>query len=103
MRPWRLPSLLAAAALACALGASPASADRVYIRVAPPHPIVEVRPAAPTPGHVWVDGYHTWNGTVYVWTPGRWELPPRHHAHWVPGHWRHHGRHGYYWVPGHWR
>ncbi|HKC25682.1 MAG TPA: hypothetical protein VKF32_13110 [Thermoanaerobaculia bacterium] len=96
--------LIGAAALTCALGSSPASARvRVYVNVAPPAPIVEVHPAAPGPRHIWIDGYHAWNGTAYVWTPGRWDLPPRERARWVPGHWRHHGRHGWYWVEGHWR
>ena len=96
--------LLGAAALSCVLGSTPASAGvRVYVHVRPPAPIVEVRPAAPGPRYIWIDGYHTWNGTAYVWTPGRWDLPPRHRAHWIPGHWRRHTRHGWYWVPGHWR
>lgn len=95
-------SLARAAALVCAVGSSSAWADRVYVRVAPPVPIIETRPPAPSHGHVWISGYHTWNGSVYVWTPGRWDLPPRSHARWVPGRWHRH-RHGYYWVEGHWR
>ena len=95
--------LLGAAALASALGSRPASAGvRVYVGAPPPAPIVEVHPVRPGPRHIWIDGYHTWDGHAYVWTPGRWDLPPRHRARWVGGHWRHHRR-GYYWVPGHWR
>jgi hypothetical protein len=95
--------LLAAGALSAVLGAPRADAGvRVYVRVPPPPAVVEVRPAAPSPEHVWVEGYHNWNGNAYVWVPGRWETAPRHHARWIAGHWRHSPR-GYYWVPGHWR
>jgi hypothetical protein len=84
--------------------APPASAGtRVYVRIGPPAPIVETRTVAPGPRHVWVAGYHRWDGRAYVWVPGRWELPPSHRAAWVPGHWVHHRRNGWYWVEGHWR
>ena len=97
--------LLAAAALLGAfLASSPAlAAPRVYVTVAPPAPIVEVRVTAPSGRHVWVDGYHRWDGRGYVWVPGRWDLPPRAGHVWVPGHWAHHRVHGHYWVEGHWR
>lgn len=95
-------SLVAATVLAGALWASPALAARIYVKVAPPAPITEVRVAAPGRGYVWVGGYHRWDGRAYVWVPGRWSLPPRHGVKWVDGHWRHH-RHGWYWVDGHWR
>jgi len=79
-----------------------ASAAEVVVKIAPPAPIVETRVVSPGPGHVWIAGYHTWNGNAYVWTPGRWEMPPRAHVRWVPPHWVHrHG--GYVFVEGHWR
>ena len=93
---------LAAGAFAVALSTPALAGVRVYVRVPPPPLIVETRPVAPSPRHVWIDGYHTWNGTAYVWSPGRWDLAPRGHARWVAGHWKH-VRHGWYWVPGHWR
>jgi hypothetical protein len=96
MKKWMLA--LAATAL---LGASSAFAQ-VVVRVAPPAPIVEVRPVAPSPRHVWIDGYHRWDGRRYVWTPGRWAMPPRRGGVWVPGHWdRRPG--GYIWIGGRWR
>lgn len=98
---WITP--LAALVLAGFLEVSAAqAAPRVYVRVAPPAPIVEVVPVAPSPRHVWVGGYHRWDGRAYVWVPGRHILPPRPRAVWVPGHWARHRR-GHYWVEGHWR
>ncbi|MGO4886051.1 MAG: YXWGXW repeat-containing protein [Bryobacteraceae bacterium] len=79
----------------------PAFAE-VVVKVAPPAAVVETRPAAPGPGYVWIDGYQNWNGSAYVWVPGRWEMPPRPHARWVAHRWVHrHG--GYVMVEGHWR
>ena len=95
--------VFAAVLLSIVLAAVPASAStRVYVRVGPPAPVVEVRPVAPGPRYVWVDGYHRWDGRAYVWVPGRWAIPPRARSAWVPGHWAHTSR-GYYFVDGHWR
>jgi hypothetical protein len=79
-----------------------AAAQRVYIRVAPPAPIVEVRAASPGVGFVWVAGFHRWSANRYVWVPGHWERPPHPRAVWVPGRW-HHARRGWYYGDGHWR
>ena len=94
--------LAAAAALSGALFAGPiGAATRVYVGIAPPPVVVETRPVAPGPGHVWVGGFHRWDGHAYLWVPGHWAQPPRHHTAWVAGHWKHaHG--GWYWVDGHW-
>ena len=95
---------LVAFAVLTLLPAAPASAGtRVYVRIGPPAPVVETRVVAPGPHHVWIAGYHRWDGRAYVWVPGRWELPPASYRTWVPGHWVHHGHEGYYWVDGHWR
>ncbi len=102
----RLFGLMACAALAAlALTVAclvPPPPGAVYVRVAPPVPVVEVSGVAPGPGFIWIRGYHRWNGSAYVWTPGRWERRPRAGAVWVDGRWRH-NRSGYYWVEGHWR
>ncbi|MBS1600022.1 MAG: YXWGXW repeat-containing protein [Bacteroidetes bacterium] len=74
---------------------------RVYVNVQPTTPVI-VRPAAPAPGHIWVE--HEWvvrNGT-YVHVPGYWAVPPPGRVRWIPGHWKKNHRHGFYWVPGHW-
>jgi YXWGXW repeat-containing protein len=100
-------AVLIALGLAVVLSLLPAGAaaePRIYVRVAPPHPpaAVVVRPARPSERHVWVDGFHRWDGHAYVWVPGEWREGPRHGARWVPGHWKN-SRHGWYWVDGHWR
>ena len=95
-------SLLAGALLTAALAPPAAAAVRVYVNVAPPPLRVEARVAAPGPHHVWIAGYHRWDGNAYVWVPGRWAVPPRRHHHWVSGHWVKSHR-GWYWVEGHWR
>lgn len=78
-----------------------AVADEVVVKTAPPRAIVEKRGTAPGPGYVWVSGYHRWDGNAYVWTAGKWDQPPRPHAHWVAHHWVH--RHdGWVLVEGHW-
>jgi hypothetical protein len=95
--------ILGAAVFAAVLALAPAAeAARVYVSVAPPVPVVEVQPVAPGPHHVWVAGYHRWDGNAYVWVPGTWVVPPHHYTVWVPGHWTH-NHHGHYWVAGHWR
>ena len=77
------------------------SMAQVYVRIQPVAPVI-VRPAPPTPDHIWVE--HEWavrNG-AYVHVPGYWAVPPHGRARWIPGHWRNHHHHGYYWIPGHW-
>lgn len=97
-------SVLGAAAFAAALAiASPAlAAPRIYVRIPPPPVVIETAPVAPSPRHVWIGGYHRWDGRTYVWVPGRYVLAPRSRAVWVPGHWVRHHR-GWYWREGHWR
>jgi len=75
---------------------------RVYVPVPPPPPAVEVVGVAPSRRHVWIAGYHRWDGRAHVWVPGHWVVRPRARAHWKAGHWAKHRR-GYYWIEGHWR
>jgi|SRR5579863_1193337 hypothetical protein len=69
---------------------------------APPAAEVEVVPAAPSPEHVWVPGYHRWWGGRYVWVAGRYERRPHPAARWEGAHWevRPNGR---VFVEGRWR
>jgi hypothetical protein len=84
-----------------ALAFTAASAE-VVVKVRPPHVVVETRGAPPSSSHVWVSGYHRWDGHAYGWTPGRWEQPPRPHARWVAHRWVHRNG-GYVLVEGHWQ
>jgi len=79
-----------------------AAAGEVVVRIGPPHAVSERRSRAPGRDYVWISGYHRWDGNAYVWTPGRWEQPPRPHAHWVAHRWNHR-RDGWVLVEGHWR
>jgi len=98
-------AMVCTVAIVGSLMAAPACASprgRVFVRVGPPAPIVEVRAVAPGPRYVWVPGYHAWNGAAYVWTPGSWLVPPRPRAVWVPGRWVR-ARRGWYFAEGYWR
>ena len=74
----------------------------IFVKIAPPRPVVEERVVSPGPGYVWVKGYHRWDGNAYVWVPGEWRRPPRERARWVDHRWEHR-RDGYVFVEGHWR
>jgi hypothetical protein len=87
--------------IAGALSFSPAFAE-VVVRIRPPHVVVENRGPRPGPRHVWVSGYHRWDGNAYAWNGGRWEEPPPGHRVWVAHRWVHRGD-GWVMVEGHWR
>ena len=93
--------LLMSALFGIALGIGSAQAQ-VVVKVRPPRPVVEQRIAAPSHEHVWIGGFHRWNGNDYVWEPGRWEMPPRPHAVWVAPRWKHHHE-GWIFTEGRWR
>ena len=95
-------TLVALAFLALASALPAGAGTRVYVRIGPPAPIVETRVVAPSPRHVWIAGYHHWDGNAFVWVPGRWALPPAHYHAWAAGRWVH-DPHGWYWAEGHWR
>lgn len=97
-----MKKLFPTALLGFALAIGSANAQ-VVVRIGPPppprHEVLVERPSA---HHVWVAGYHRWDGRQYVWTPGTWVMPPQAYYHrWAPGHWRH-AAGGYVWVEGHW-
>jgi len=58
----------------------------VVVDVAPPAPYVEVVPAVPFAGAIWIGGYWGWYGGRHQWVPGRWDHP----------------RPGYQWRPHAW-
>jgi len=49
--------------------------EDVVVDVAPPAPYVEVVPAVPYAGAIWIGGYWGWRGGRHYWVPGRWEAP----------------------------
>ena len=57
----------------------------VGIRIGPPPParVVRVRPVAPGPDYLWVDGYWFVSGNRYRWHDGYWTRPPYGGARWV--------------------
>ena len=68
----------------------------------PPGDRVEILPATPGPGWVWIRGHWTWAAGRWVWVGGHWARVPRERAVWIPGHWARRGG-GWVWVEGHWR
>lgn len=69
----------------------------IRIGAPPPPRVVRVRPLAPGPEYVWVDGYWYAVGSRYRWHEGYWTRPPYAGAMWVAP--RHDGERYYtgYW------
>ena len=88
-------------AFAAALTFSVATAE-IAIQIRPPRNVSERRSQRPSRNHVWVSGYHRWDGNAYAWTPGAWQEPPRTNARWVAHKWVHQ-KNGWVMVEGHWR
>jgi hypothetical protein len=81
--------IMVTAIFAAWLSASTAGAA-VFVRVAPPRPLVER--VVPPPNR------------SYVWVGGRWVAPPRPGVVWVPAHWDYvPARRSYVFVAGFWR
>jgi YXWGXW repeat-containing protein len=57
----------------------------VGVRIGPPPPprVVAVRPPAPGPDWLWVDGYWYPAGNRYLWHEGYWSRAPYPGARWV--------------------
>lgn len=70
----------------------PVEDDEVVVDVAPPAPYVEVVPAIPFAGAIWIGGYWGWSGGRHHWVPGRWE-GPRSGYGWRPHAWVQQGGH----------
>jgi len=76
------------------------SCEGSYIVTTQPAPPYYVRPIAPGPGYIWIDGDWIFEGGTYVWHEGHWGLP-RGHRSWQAGHWENRNN-GWYWQRGHW-
>ena len=73
----------------------------VVVTTEPPAPQQEIVGVAPSPEHVWVSGYWTYNHDRWAWKKGHWERRPHREAVWVAGHWDRTAG-GWVWRPGHW-
>ena len=82
-----------------AVGLAFAAEVNFGIRIGPPPPprVVAVRPVAPGPDYVWVDGYWYPVSGHYRWHEGYWSRPAYGGYHWVAP--RHDGERYYngYW------
>jgi len=85
-------------------GEAPPPAAEVVATTPPPPPPREVivERDRPSRSHIWISGTWRWQGGRYVWIPGHWELPPRHHAVYVEPRWERRGG-SYVYVQGFWR
>jgi WXXGXW repeat (2 copies) len=83
-----------------AISFSAAAEAQFVVKIRPAFPIHRVRPACPSPAHVWVGGNYRWYNGRYNYSDGYWAAPPRAGYRWVEGHWKN-NRRGWYWVPGH--
>ncbi len=66
-----------------------------------PQPPVYVRPIAPGPGYIWVDGDWIHHGRHYNYRKGYWLAPSTRYRQYRPGRWQQR-RNGWYWIPGRW-
>ena len=88
--------LLASALLTAATALAQVS---IGVRIGPPPPprVVAVRPVAPGPGFMWVEGYWYPVGNHYKWHEGywtrapysgaRWYAPRHENGQWFEGYW----------------
>ncbi|HWK03704.1 MAG TPA: hypothetical protein VNS58_08730 [Puia sp.] len=95
-------AFLAILAVVTTVGFSSTASAQVYVSVRPVFAGPRVRPAPPSPRHVWIDEEWTMRGGRYVSTGGYWAAPPHPGWAWVPGRWAHERR-GDYWIAGRWR
>jgi hypothetical protein len=68
----------------------------VVVPPAMPAPVVEVVPACPTPGYIWLGGSWGWFNNHWAWTRGHWG-PPVHWGYAYHGGYRsgYHGSYGH--------
>lgn len=70
--------------------AAPVDGPVVIAPMAPPPPLVEVQPAMPFYGAIWIGGFWNWVGGRHVWVGGHWDHP-RDGYRWHPHQWEQRG------------
>lgn len=79
-----------------------AYAAEIVVKDRPPAPLIDDHGKRPDKDHVWINGYHKWDGHAFVWVPGRWEAAPHPNAKWEAAHWRH-DHDNWVFVEGRWK
>ncbi len=97
-------------ALACGAAALAASAGveigvniggpEIIVGSQPPPMRLEVAPAAPGPGFIWIRGHWAWRRERWDWIGGRWDRVAQPGSTWIPGQWIARGN-GWVWMEGH--
>jgi hypothetical protein len=78
------------------------SCSGYVVATGPPPPMMnEVIVVAPSPRHVWMPGYYSYNRGNYVFINGSYGIPPRGRTTYIQGGWRNTPR-GYRRDKGHW-
>lgn len=85
-----------------ATAAPTAKTKAVIVQQAPPASLKESIFDRPSPRHLWVAGYWTWQQDKYQWTAGHWEMPPAGMDTWVAPRWEKRAE-GYTFSEGFWR
>jgi len=81
-------------------GSAIAASAQIYVTIRPSRPVY-VRPAPPSPRHIWIDEDWYGVGDRYEWRGGYWAEPPTPGYYYHPGYWRHTDR-GHVWITGRW-
>ena len=71
----------------------------IVVRSQPPQPRVEVVPAAPGPGFIWIRGHWAWHRERWEWRGGFWDRVGQAGRTWIPGRWAERGN-GWVWIEG---
>ena len=57
---------------------------------------------APFAGAIWIAPEWQWQNGDYIYIPGYWTKPKKHHRRWISGFWKR-TRRGFVWISGYWK
>jgi hypothetical protein len=77
------------------------SCSGYVVATGPPPMVNEVIVVAPSPRHVWMPGYYSYDRGNYVFINGSYRIPPRGRTSYTQGTWQNTNR-GYKRSKGHW-